>query len=131
MELVGTRPKKRGLGTALGRRTRPLVACAFGERSEQTGPIVRQRRPPAYSRCRRLSDLWEAYGHVVPRRQPRSVETAREETSHRERWNNTLRQAHARYVRKTLSFSQSDFYPELVTRLFSIRYNLLRRICVT
>jgi len=48
-----------------------------------------------------------------------------------ERWNNTLRQANARYVRKTLSFSKSDFYHELVTRLFIIRYNLLRQSCVT
>jgi IS1 family transposase len=47
-----------------------------------------------------------------------------------ERWNNTLRQANARYVRKTLSFSKSDFYHELVTRLFIIRYNL-RQTCET
>ncbi len=47
-----------------------------------------------------------------------------------ERWNNTLRHANARDVRKTLSFSQSDVYHELVTRLFIIRYNLLQA-CVT
>jgi hypothetical protein len=29
----------------------------------------------------------------------------------------------ARYVRKTLSFSKSDFYHEWVARLFIIRYN--------
>ena len=47
-----------------------------------------------------------------------------------ERGNNTLRQRNARYVRKTLSFSKSDFYQEVVTRLFIIRYNL-RKACET
>ncbi|CAG0947106.1 hypothetical protein ANRL1_03677 [Anaerolineae bacterium] len=37
------------------------------------------------------------------------------EINHMERWNNTLRQSYARYVRKTLSFAKSDFYHELVT----------------
>jgi insertion element IS1 protein InsB len=59
------------------------------------------------------------------------MDKASGETSHMERWNNTLRQANARFVRKTLSFSKSDVYHELVTRLFIIRYNLLRRSCVT
>jgi hypothetical protein len=36
----------------------------------------------------------------------------------------TLRQRLARFVRKTLSFSKSDFYQELVLRLFIIRYNI-------
>ena len=61
----------------------------------------------------------------------RSTTKASGETSHRERWNNTLRQTTARYTPKTLSFSKSDFYHELVTRLFIIRYNLLQRSCVT
>ena len=59
------------------------------------------------------------------------MDKSRGETSHMERWNNTLRQANARYGRKTRSFSKSDFYHELVTRLFIIRYNLSRRTCVT
>ena len=46
------------------------------------------------------------------------------ETNHVERWNNTLRQRLARFVRKTLSFSKSDFYHELVLRLFIIRHNI-------
>ena len=46
------------------------------------------------------------------------------ETIHIERWNNTLRQRLARYVRKTLSFSKSDFYHWIVTAWFIIEYNL-------
>ena len=46
------------------------------------------------------------------------------ETAHVERWNNTLRQRLARFVRKTLSFSKSDVYHNIVTKWFSAEYNL-------
>jgi insertion element IS1 protein InsB len=40
-----------------------------------------------------------------------------------ERWNNTLRQRLARFVRKTLSFSKSDEMHEVSLKLFLHRYN--------
>ena len=85
----------------------------------------------AYRRCWSVSDGWEAYRHVFPRTRHRSTAKASGETTHMERWNNTLRRANARYVRKTLSFSKSEVYHELSTRLFIIRYNVLRRSSVT
>jgi IS1 family transposase len=45
------------------------------------------------------------------------------ETAHVERWNNTLRQRLARFVRKTLSFSKSDVMHEICLFLFLHRYN--------
>jgi IS1 family transposase len=45
------------------------------------------------------------------------------ETAHVERWNNTLRQRLARFVRKTLSFSKSLLMHEACLRLFLHRYN--------
>ncbi len=54
----------------------------------------------------------------------RCVGKAEGETNHIERWNNRLRQSNARYVRKTLSFSKSDVYHEIVTRYFIVRHNL-------
>jgi len=60
-----------------------------------------------------------------------SVAKASGETGHMERWNNTLRRTNTRYVRKMPSFSKSDFYLELVTRLFIIRYNNLQKACET
>src|SRR6266849_303890 len=45
------------------------------------------------------------------------------ETTHVERWNNTLRQRLARFVRKTLSFSKSLFMHEACLRPFLHRYN--------
>jgi superfamily II DNA or RNA helicase len=47
------------------------------------------------------------------------------ETAHVERWNNTLRQRLARFVRKTLSFSKSDEFHEIALRRFIHEYNQL------
>ena len=46
------------------------------------------------------------------------------QTAHVERWNNTLRQRLARFVRKTLSFSKSDHFHKLALKLFIHDYNL-------
>ena len=50
------------------------------------------------------------------------------ETAHVERWNNTLRQRLARFVRKTLSFSKSPVMHEACLNLFLHRYNRERAI---
>ena len=44
--------------------------------------------------------------------------------NHTKRWNYTLRQRLARYIRKTLSFSKADYMRHLVTRWFIVEYNL-------
>jgi hypothetical protein len=46
------------------------------------------------------------------------------ETNYMERWNCTLRQKLARYVRKKLSFSKVEYMHHLVTRWFIVEYNL-------
>lgn len=106
------------------RRTRQIVAFVIGDRSEQTCRQLWERIPDSYRQCHTFSDFWEAYQLVFPAETHRSVGKAQGETNHMERWNNTLRQSNARYVRKTLSFSKSDCYHELVTRLFIVRYNV-------
>lgn len=55
---------------------------------------------------------------------PPTTETG--ETAHVERWNNTLRQRLARFVRKTLSFSKSFMMHDACLKLFLHRYNLER-----
>jgi insertion element IS1 protein InsB len=121
---VRTRVNKRWLWTAMCRRTRQLVAFVIGDRSEYTCRQLWERIPDAYQTCHTFSDFWEAYQLVFPEETHRSVGKDSGETNHMERWNNTLRQSNARYVRKTLSFSKTDFYHELVTRVFIVRYNL-------
>ena len=96
---------------------------AIGDRSEVICRRLWQAIPAAYRTCRSYSDYWAAYAQVWPSATHRSVGKHEGQTNHVERWNNTLRQANARYVRKTLAFSKSDYFHELVTRLFIIRYN--------
>ncbi len=120
------RVNKRWLWTAMCRRTRQIVAFALGDRSEKTCRKLWEQIPEVYKHCCTFSDFWEAYALVFPTETHRSVGKGSGQTNHIERWNNTLRQWNARYTRKTLSFSKSDFYHEIVTRLFIIKYNLSR-----
>lgn len=116
--------EKRWLWTALCRRTRQIVAHVIGDRSVKTCRKLCNLIPVEYKvRCS-YSDFWNAYEKVFPKETHRSVGKETGQTSHMERWNNTLRQSNARYVRKTLPFSKNDFYHSLVTRPYVIRYNL-------
>jgi IS1 family transposase len=106
------------------RRTRQITAYVIGDRSKATCLKLWLAIPQVYKHCQTYSDFWDAYAKAFPKETHQSVGKESGQTDHMERWNNTLRQWNARYVRKTLSFSKPDFYHELVTRLFIIRYNL-------
>ena len=116
--------QKRWVWLALCRRTRQIVAYVIGDRSEKTCRKLWARIPTEYKACRTFSDFWEAYQKVFPDDTHQSVGKESGQTSHIERWNNTLRQRLARFVRKTLSFSKSDHFHEAALRLFIHRYNL-------
>ena len=122
---------KRWLWTAICRRTRQIVAYVIGDRSEATCRQLWQSIPAGYKHCRTYSDFWEAYRNVFPAETHQSLGKECGQTNHMERWNNTLRQWNARYTRKTLSFSKKDFYHDLVTRIFIVRYNLTKLSLVT
>jgi len=64
---------------------------------------------------------------VIPEEQHEAVGKEEGETSHVERWINTLRQRLSRFVRKTLSFSKSRQMHRCCLKLFIYRYNLERR----
>jgi len=117
---------KRWIWLALCRRTCRIVASAIGNRSEDTCRRLWKDIPPEYRTCPSLSDFWNAYQKVFPEETHQSVGKDSGETNHIERWNNTLRQRLGRFVRRTLSFSKSDYFHEIVLRLFIFRYNLLR-----
>lgn len=84
--------------------------------------------PESYKGATCYSDLWEAYREVIPE-EDRHEATGKEEgqTSHVERWINTLRQRLSRFVRKTLAFSKSRQMHHCCLKLFICRYNLERR----
>ena len=123
---VGNKENKRWIWIALCRRTRQVIAYFIGDRSEESCWRLWHWIPAHYRHCRTFSDFWETYqtvfGTLAPAHQSVGKETG--ETAHVERWNNTLRQRLARFVRKTLSFSKSDEYHEIALRLFLHEYNL-------
>jgi insertion element IS1 protein InsB len=94
-----------------------------GDRSDDSCRALWERIPAAYKQCHTFSDFWDAYQRVFPADTHRSASKASGQMAHVERWNNTLRQRLARFVRKTLSFSKSDEMHEKVLKLFIHNYN--------
>ena len=103
---VRFRKNKRWIWIVLCRRTRQIVAFVIGDRSAKTCEKLWKRIPLSYRGCHSYSDLWDAYEKVFPKETHRSVGKESGQTNHVERWNCTLRQKVARFVRKTLSFSK-------------------------
>jgi IS1 family transposase len=118
------RASKRWVWIALSRATRQVVAYFIGDRSRESCRKLWGRIPAAYRMGRCFTDFWEAYSLVIPAEQHTAAGKESGFTSRVERWNNTLRQRLARFVRKTLSFSKSETMHETCLRLFLHRYNL-------
>ena len=83
-----------------------------------------ERVPEACRGGHSYSDFWKAYGEAIPQERHEAVGKEGGETAHIERWNDTLRHRLSRFVRKSLSFSESDRMHEICLRLFLHRYNL-------
>ena len=107
----------------MNRETREIVASACGDRTENTCRILWDRVPSACKEAIVFSDYWSAYRAVIPSEQQRLVGKETEETAHIERWNNTLRQQLAHFVRKAFSFSKYVKIHEVCLKLFIHRYN--------
>ena len=120
---VSRKSNKRLIWIALCRRTRQVVAYFIGDRSEKSCRNLWKRIPAAYKKCCSYSDFWGTHQNVFPSNIHHSVGKESGETSHVERWNNSLRQRLARFVRKTLSFSKSDLFHEAVLKLYLHYYN--------
>ena len=121
---VGNKHNKQWLWLALCRRTRQIVAFFIGDRSNTSCQSLKDNIPNDYKDCESFSDLWESYEQIFDKEKHKSVEKISGETAHIERFNNTIRQRLARYVRKTLSFSKSQDYHYMVTKQFIVNYNL-------
>ena len=115
---------KRWLWTVMCRRTRQIIAFVIGDRSEATCCRLWNKVPMEYRRCISYSDFWDAYRKVLPQETHQAVGKESGQTSHMERWYCTLRQHQARYVRKTLSFSNRDAFHHMVTKWFIVDHNL-------
>ena len=115
---------KRWLWLAVCKHTRQVVACVVGGRSIATCEQLWRSVPDAYKQGIIFSDFWEAYRAVIPDGQHQPVGKETGLTAHVERFNNTIRQRLARFVRKTLSFSKSESMHLICLHLFLVRYNL-------
>src|SRR6266702_3952275 len=116
---------------ALCRQTRQVVAYAVGDRSKKTCQRLWEAIPEGYRQGHCFTDFWAAYAAVIPAEQHTAVGKETGDTAHVERWNNTLRQRLARFVRMTLSFSKSVLMHEACLLLFLHRYNRDRAIFLT
>jgi insertion element IS1 protein InsB len=113
---------------ALCRKTRQVIAYAVGDRSKRTCQQLWEAIPQGYRQGHCFTDFWAAYAAVIPEEQHSAVGKETGETAHVERWNNTLRQRLARFVRMTLSFSKCVLMHEACLLLFLHRYNRERAI---
>jgi IS1 family transposase len=109
---------------AICRKTRQVVAYVTGDRSEKTGRKLWNAIPATYQSGTCSTDFWKAYALVIPDDQHEAVGKETGETAHSERFNTTIRQRLARFVRKTLSFSKSQLMHDICLRLFLWRYNM-------
>jgi IS1 family transposase len=116
--------KQHWVWLAIYRKTRQVVAYVIGDRSQATCRKLWGALPKAYRTGVCYTDFWNAYTAVIPDEQHQAVGKESGEIAHIERFNNTIRQRLARFVRKTLSFSKSSEMHDICLRLFLWRYNM-------
>jgi insertion element IS1 protein InsB len=95
----------------------------WGDRSADTCEMLWSKVPEDYKGALCYSDLLEAYQKVLDPKHHQACRKKEGQTNHIERFNLTLRQRLARFVRKTLAFSKNLFMHIVVIRLFLHTYN--------
>ena len=128
---VLNKSQKRWIWLALCRRTRQIVAFYIGKRDKQAAQQLWQRVSYPYTLCPIYTDQYSAYQDIFPDGQHWAKDKKSGATAHIERWNNTLRQRIARFVRKTLSFSKCDKMHRLLLEWFIIEHNQRRASLTT
>jgi len=125
---VGNRENKRWVWLILERHTRQIIALHIGDRSQNSALALWAKVPLSIkAQALVLTDCWDAYGLAIPTNQHVACEKQSGQVSLIERFNCTLRQRVSRLVRKSLSFSKSDWFHEEAIRYFIAHYNLGRR----
>ncbi len=125
---VGKKENKRWIWLIIERRTRQIVALHIGNRSQASADALWAKVPlEVQTKALVLTDKWEAYGLAIPIQQHTACEKQSGQTSLIERFNCTLRQRVSRLVRKSLSFSKSDWFHQGAIKYFIAHYNLERQ----
>jgi insertion element IS1 protein InsB len=123
---VRLRGNKRWIWLALCRQTKQVVACVIGGRGIATCRQLWNAIPALFKQGICFTDFWEAYRAIIPDDYHQAVGKSSGLTNHVERFNLTIRQRLARFVRRTLSFSKSDHMHLICLHLFLHSYNLER-----
>lgn len=122
---VGSKAQKVWLWLAVERASRRIVAWVVGDRSAQTAQRLWQALPRRYRRhCWYFTDLWDAYGKVLPRWRHRPCPKGEGQTSIVEAINCSLRQRCGVLVRKSCSFSKSLAMHTARIKIVIDNYNL-------
>lgn len=125
---VGRRANKRWIWLVLERRTRQIAALHIGDRSADAARSLWAKVPFALkAQALVLTDCWDAYALAIPVNQHVAGEKQSGQISLIERFNGTLRQRVPRLVRKSLSFSKSDWFHAEAIKYFIAHYNLERQ----
>lgn len=125
---VGRRENKRWIWLVLERRTRQIIALHIGDRSQNSALALWAKVPlEIKAQALVLTDCWDAYAIAIPANQHVACEKQSGQVSLIERFNCTLRQRVSRLVRKSLSFSKSDWFHEEAVKYFIAHYNLERQ----
>ena len=121
---VARRENKRWIWLVLERRTRQIIALHIGDRSQESARSLWAKVPAAIkAQGLVLTDCWDAYALAIPADQHVACEKQSGQISLIERFNGTLRQRVSRLVRKSLSFSKSDWFHFQAIRYFIAHYN--------
>lgn len=122
---VGEKENKRWLWLVLERRSRQIIALHIGDRSQDSARALWAKVPlPIKAQALVLTDCWDAYALAIPSNQHVACGKQSGQVSLIERLNCTLRQRVSRLVRKSLSFSKSDWFHEEAIKYFIAHYNL-------
>ena len=125
---VGSKENKRWIWLIIERRTRQIAAVHIGDRSQTSADALWSKVPlEVKAKALVLTDKWEAYGLAIPTAQHTACAKQSGQTSLIERFNCTLRQRVSRLVRKSLSFSKSDWFHQGAIKYFIAHYNLERQ----
>ena len=121
---VGSKENKQWIWLALHRETREIAGLHIGSRDHDGALGLWDSMPPVYRQCAVCySDFWSAYDSVFPSKRHKAVGKETGQTSHIERFNNTMRQRVSRLVRNTLSFSKKIENHIAAIWLFVHHYN--------
>ena len=129
---VDHKGNKQWVWLALDAKTREIIGCAIGDRSQDSAKALWASLPGVYRQCAVIyTDGLESYQCVLPSKRHRVVGKESGKTSYIERLNNTLRQRISRLVRKTLSFSKNQDNHEGAIWNFIHHYNASLNLDIT